>query len=397
MCHRSSLSSVELGLLSYLKYFQEEAEYHENCGKFERDTRSFSSPHRQHHSLVVLNPTLMLLSLSLLLSQYRRPLYRSLTRITMTKRKATAVCSSTSVTSTATKAGWCLREGVQHITSVNDASLATLVERHGLPAFYFKDPPLSPNHHEATQDIKDPKTCFQSLCRIVAGQFVSGKSAQAAWRKIVDVVDNDLTPDTILALAASNIETELQKPVGLTKNKAACIVDLAEHFAEGKLSEESLIQASEEEVRKALLQVKGIGPWSCDMFLLFYLERPDVLPLGDLGVRKGIATWFGWRGSAPKGQLCPKKDAKWIQERLEIYKPYRSLLTYYMWRAADTPKETASESSSSNKTPVPTPPPKATKKAVSTKKRPTASRPKSPPKSPSKRLAFKRLKRVVTP
>lgn len=292
-------------------------------------------------------------------------------------------------TNTTTKAGWCLKEACHHVVGVDDGRIAPLIERHGLPAFYFESQNLC--RHDATQDIKDARTCFQSLVRTIAGQFVSGKSAQAAWKRVLEISGDDLTPEVILQVAADDIESGLQKPAGLTKAKAASLVDLANHFQDGRLSEEWLNAASEEEVRKALLKVRGIGPWSCDMFLMFYLERPNILPLGDLGVRKGIAAWFGWRGSLPKGQLCPKKDAAWINEKLEIYKPYQSILTYFMWRAADTPSKpdsTAQNRTNDQSAPVSTPQKTPQKRAASTF---------STPEEPTKKRASKISKRVVTP
>jgi DNA-3-methyladenine glycosylase II len=338
--------------------------------------------------------------LTFLLVQNQRSLHRVLScRSTMTKpvsivaryqsteaienlfHESAATNTNSTIT---TKAGWCLKEGIRHVAGVDNGCLAPLIERHGLPDFYFKN--QNRCRHDATQDIKDPRTCFQSLVRIVAGQFVSGKSAQAAWKRVLETSGNDLTPAVILQVAADDIESGLQKPAGLTKAKAASIVDLAQHFQDGRLSEDWLNLASEEDLRAALLKVRGIGPWSCDMFLLFYLERPNVLPLGDLGVRKGIAAWFGWRGSLPKGQLCPKKDATWINEKLEIYKPYQSILTYFMWRAADTPDSTAHNRSNDQPVPASIPRKVTKKRAVST-----------PSDEPAKKRASKKVKRVVTP
>mmetsp|Transcript_23620 Transcript_23620/g.30811 ORF Transcript_23620/g.30811 Transcript_23620/m.30811 type:complete len:250 (+) Transcript_23620:3-752(+) len=139
----------------------------------------------------------------------------------------------------------------------------------------------------------------------------------------------------------------LKKSARITRAKSIAIIDLAQRFSNGQLSEEMLLSSknngkedcdeSSQKIRTELLKVKGIGPWSCDMFMMFYLEKSNILPLGDLGVRKGLALFFGWKGSAPKQQLCPKKDLKWIEKELKAYEPYRSLLTYFMWRVADTP------------------------------------------------------------
>jgi DNA-3-methyladenine glycosylase II len=104
----------------------------------------------------------------------------------------------------------------------------------------------------------------------------------------------------------------------------------------GRLSDDFLTTADDDDVRDALLAIKGIGPWSCDMFMMFYLERSNVLPLGDLGVRKGIAKHFALRGKGKGGSLCPKNDAELIQKAFQPYRPYQSLASYYMWRVADT-------------------------------------------------------------
>jgi DNA-3-methyladenine glycosylase II len=108
------------------------------------------------------------------------------------------------------------------------------------------------------------------------------------------------------------------------------------------------------------------------MFLLFYLERPDVLPLGDLGVRKGIAKHFGMRGSGKQGSLCQKKDFDKIVKAVEPFAPYRSLFTYYMWKVADTPDVYNTDGSSKKK---------AAKKAaaVVTPDKPPLSRKKARP------------------
>jgi len=302
---------------------------------------------------------------------------------------------------TKTKAGWCLQEGIHHVSTVDNGRLAPLIARHGVPTFY-RNEASQKCRHAATQDVKDPQSSFQSLVRIVAGQFVSGQSAQAAWKRLLQVTNRDLTPSAILALVAAgagDIEANLQKPAGLTKAKAACVVSIAEHFCSGQLSEERLTAASssQEEVRAALLKIKGIGPWSCDMFLLFYLERSNVLPLGDLGVRKGLQACFAWRGSAPKGKLCLKKDAAWIEQELAVYQPYQSLLTYYMWRAADTPLAVQSAAADAATASPLVAAASATKKTPG-KKRSIATTTSANPETPTKqRSSSKRLKRIVTP
>ena len=190
--------------------------------------------------------------------------------------------------------------------SVNGGCFLQLVERHGPPDYYHHcrhAPPPSP-----TNNLKAPQTAFQSLCRIVAGQQLAGSAAQAIYKRLLKTVNGDLQPATIMALSGDGLVEQLQKPAGLSKAKARSIVALAEHFSSGHLSEDFLTTASEDSVREALRDVKGIGPWSCDMFLMFALEKPNILPVGDLGVRKGMSRYFQMEGSAHKARCVPRRS-----------------------------------------------------------------------------------------
>mmetsp|Transcript_1173 Transcript_1173/g.3265 ORF Transcript_1173/g.3265 Transcript_1173/m.3265 type:complete len:357 (+) Transcript_1173:52-1122(+) len=244
--------------------------------------------------------------------------------------------------STTTKANWCLREGLIHVAKLDEAKLLPLIVEHGVPKFYSllekgsNCGKINKCRHEATQDLKNPQTCFQSLCRIIVGQCINGKAAQASWKRLNECVqDSHLVPQAVLdktGTSKSQLE-KFRKAVGVNGAKAKCLADLAQHFVDEKLSEEMLQSASEADVRKALLSVKGIGEWSCDMFLMFYLERRNILPLGDLGVRKGITQHF-WSKSRKK-LVCAKTNRAEIDQKLEKYSPYWSLVSYYMWRVTD--------------------------------------------------------------
>jgi DNA-3-methyladenine glycosylase II len=146
-----------------------------------------------------------------------------------------------------------------------------------------------------------------------------------------------LSPESILMLEEQGVEQHLQKPAGLSRAKAGAVVTLAKAFQGEQLSEEFLLTAEEDALRAALLQIKGIGPWTCDMFAMFYLHQPNILPLGDLGVRKGMQQCFELTGKGKKGTLCANQDATKMRDVMEPYRPYQSLATYYMWRVADTP------------------------------------------------------------
>ena len=270
-----------------------------------------------------------------------------------------------------TKSGWCLKEGLIHVIQVekdngsrkNSSSggstmMKHLIKQHGPPKI-FTATTISPqqisnnkcrhnnsNNPKGDQNISsltdDPKNCFQSLCRIVAGQQLAGAAAVAMWNRLLEVTKHNLTPEMILSLigpAENDLELKLRKPAGLSNAKAKSIVALSKAFKAGELSEEFLTKEEDmTKVRSSLLAVKGIGPWSCDMFLMFYLEKSNILPVGDLGVRKGMQKYCTAlkKGNGYKGSLCPKKDLQRIQEAAQPYEPYQSIFSYYMWKVADT-------------------------------------------------------------
>ncbi|KAG7359201.1 DNA-3-methyladenine glycosylase II [Nitzschia inconspicua] len=284
---------------------------------------------------------------------------------------------SSSCVSTRTKSGWCLREGLTHIMTVDNGRMMPIIQKHGLPLIYEtttsssiqqtttttcrhsvkvdKELPTDSSINENLDEWQknQPQNCFQSLCRIIAGQQLAGAAAKTVWNRLQETTGYNLTPTTIVNLAEQGMEVHLQKPAGLSAAKARSIVALAKAFQKEtssdinkntvndnndipNLSDEFLTTEPDFRVRETLLRVKGVGPWSCDMFMMFYLERPDILPVGDLGVRKGIAKLFQLRGNAKGGSLCPKKDRQLIETTLAPYRPYQSLVAYYMWRVADT-------------------------------------------------------------
>lgn len=248
-------------------------------------------------------------------------------------------------TTTITKGGWCLRDGLLHVVKVDNGRLFHLVQTSGPPSFYTLLQTDKHCRHEATDNIKAPENCFQSLCRIIAGQQLAGKAAQAIWKRLLETTTtgkhSTLCPTSVLELAGKDgrhLEMAVQKPSGLSRAKAHSIFDLAKRFDSNELTETFLScpQTPEDDIRQALLQVKGLGPWSCDMFIMFYLEKSNVFPIGDLGFRKGISKVFDIKnGKGKAGSLCQKKDLERVCTLVEPFSPYQSLLTYYMWRAAD--------------------------------------------------------------
>jgi len=192
-----------------------------------------------------------------------------------------------------------------HLRSV-DGKLAAVIERHGSPTI------------EPTTDA------LRSLARSIVYQQLSGKAAETIWGRFVALYPGKRFPRPAAILATPDAAL---RAAGLSGAKAAALKDLARHVVERRLVPARLPKASDEEVAAMLLPVRGIGPWSVDMFLMFALARPDVLPVGDLGIRKGMQQHFGLR-KLPDAPKMTRLAAPW--------RPYRTVAAWYMWRLLET-------------------------------------------------------------
>jgi DNA-3-methyladenine glycosylase II len=153
-----------------------------------------------------------------------------------------------------------------------------------------------------------------------------------------------------LAKAENAADTEtLRTTAGLSRAKCDCIVAIAMSFRDGFLSEELLMppnddsnknESNDEEVRAKLLSIKGLGPWSVDMFLMFRCHRSNVLPIGDLAVRNGTGALWKVSGHARDKSLCAKKDASTIATLHAPFEPYRSVSSYYMYKVVGDANKT---------------------------------------------------------
>ncbi|KAI8806926.1 DNA glycosylase [Cladochytrium replicatum] len=136
-------------------------------------------------------------------------------------------------------------------------------------------------------------------------------------------------------VAAASIEQ--LRSAGLSQRKAEYVRELAQHFADGRLSSRELIKMEDEQILEKLCAIRGIGVWTVQMFLIFDLGRPNILPVGDLGVQKGMGIHFNMKGGASK-----KKSGKYylpnateMEEAAECWRPYATFGSYFMWRVAD--------------------------------------------------------------
>lgn len=168
----------------------------------------------------------------------------------------------------------------------------------------------------------DPFTAL--LCSIVQQQ-ISMSAAAAVQRRLRALCPRHrLTPKAILALDDAAL-----RGAGLSRQKVRYVRDLAEHFASRKLTAAWLRAMSDEEVIAAVTQVYGVGRWTGEMLLIFSLERPDVWPIDDLGLRKAVGRFLGRDGDLP--------DAKTMQAAGQRWRPYRTYASWYLWRSLEGP------------------------------------------------------------
>jgi DNA-3-methyladenine glycosylase II len=185
-----------------------------------------------------------------------------------------------------------------------DPVLARLVAEGGLPSF-----------------PQPTETHFAALVRSIVYQQLAGAAAQAIHRRLVAALDGDVAPERILATPPETL-----RAAGLSGNKLLSLQDLAAKVLAGTvlLNPRQLSRESDTEIVARLTTVRGIGKWSAEMFLMFQLRRLDVWPTGDLAVRKGYGLAWG----------IPTPTVKQLDALGEPYHPYRSIVAWYCWRAA---------------------------------------------------------------
>lgn len=159
---------------------------------------------------------------------------------------------------------------------------------------------------------------YERLAVSIINQQLSTASALAVRERVFDLL-GEVTPETVLAA-----EEAALREAGLSNSKVEYLRTTAEAFQREDLTREGLADLSDEEVVDRLTDIRGVGPWTARMYLLFVLERPDVLPLGDLAIRRGIETLYGDGESMTRAEM---------REVAEAWRPYRSYGTRYIWAA----------------------------------------------------------------
>jgi DNA-3-methyladenine glycosylase II len=197
-----------------------------------------------------------------------------------------------------------MKKALDHLKR-SDAILASIIARVGACKMTYREP------------------TFEMLARAIVFQQLSTKAATTIYRRLEEAAGGSLTPESI-----QNLSVGEMRRAGLSRQKLGYIRDLAEHALSGKVDFARLPAMSDEEVIASLTDIKGVGVWTAHMFLLFSLRRPNVLPIGDLGVRMAIQKAYRKRKMP-----TPKQ----VEQIARGWHPYCSYAAWYLWRSLELP------------------------------------------------------------
>jgi len=164
-------------------------------------------------------------------------------------------------------------------------------------------------------------TPFVTLARAIVGQQISTRAADSVWQRFTDACGRRPGPASVLRLGAQEL-----RGAGLSQRKAEYLLDLAAHFHEKRVHPDGWAQMDDEDVIGELTAIRGIGRWTAEMFLIFNLQRPDVLPLDDLGLLKAISLHYF------SGEPVSRFEAREVSQ---AWQPWRTVATWYLWRSLD--------------------------------------------------------------
>jgi DNA-3-methyladenine glycosylase II len=199
--------------------------------------------------------------------------------------------------------------GFRFLLGCGDPVMSALVERIG------------PLDHAARRRGR-PDDAYGSLVRTIVGQQLSAKAARTIYARLVALFGDNLpTPAELVSAEEADL-----RAAGLSRQKIGYLRDLAARVYRGELELDILHELPDEEVSARITAVKGLGKWSADMFLMFHLRRPDVLPVGDLGIRRAVENVYG---------LPELPDADRLTMVAEPWRPWRTLACLYLWETLD--------------------------------------------------------------
>jgi DNA-3-methyladenine glycosylase II len=195
--------------------------------------------------------------------------------------------------------------------AASDPVMATIVERVG---------PIDLATRLRRRKEERPSGAYGALLRAIVGQQLSTKAARTIYLRVLDLFDGRTpSPEQLLEVGEEDL-----RAAGLSGRKVSYIRDLAAHVISGELELDRLDQLEDEQVIEEIVAVRGLGRWSAEMFLLFHLERPDVLSGGDLGIRKAIQIEY---------RLKKMPTPERVLEIGEPWRPHRSLASLYLWES----------------------------------------------------------------
>ena len=186
-----------------------------------------------------------------------------------------------------------------------DPRFGTLIDEFGEPDFELQD------------------NYFKSLVRSIIYQQLSGKSAFAIYSRYLQLFNSTEfpSPQQVIAIPDSHYTS-----IGLSRQKTCYIKEISQAFFNKEIVPENIPKMKDDEVRKQFIKIKGIGPWTIDMFLMFTLNRPDILPVNDLGIQKGFKLFF---------RLNELPDKNFMVEKAKNWKPFRTIACWYLWKLVD--------------------------------------------------------------
>ncbi len=206
---------------------------------------------------------------------------------------------------------------------------------------WFERPPGAPDWSEAESHLRrvDPalakiidrvgpctlaprRDYFVVLCKAIFTQQISTAVATTLFGRFRDLFPMR-RPTPARVLVALQGDPDVLRSCGLSRQKTSYLADLAQHFVDGQIPTRQIASMSDEVIIESLVRVRGIGRWTAEMFLIFVLNRPDVLPVDDLGLRDGVRD---------VGGLAERPTAAEVTARAAVWRPYRSIATWYLWR-----------------------------------------------------------------
>jgi len=161
---------------------------------------------------------------------------------------------------------------------------------------------------------------FYTLTRAIVGQQISVKAADAIWQRLENLL-KIVEPEYYL-----KIDSEDLRQIGLSRQKISYIANIAQAFSDKTLTPDKWDEMEDEAIAKQLMNIKGIGKWTAEMFLIFHLHRPNILPLSDLGLLNAINRYYGVDKTLSKADIL---------ELSKIWEPYCTVATWYLWRSLD--------------------------------------------------------------